>query len=317
MAVYFGYEAVPTTLRGGVLTIGNFDGVHLGHQQLLAQAGLAAESVAVPVVAVTFEPHPMAIVAPHRAPRRLMPLEEKTRCLLRSGAHAVVVLQSTPALLSLEPEEFIRQVIVERLKPYGMVEGRSFGFGRGRRGDMNLLQHLGQQYGFQCHAIDPVQLQMAAGEMVLVSSSLIREQLRKGEVHRAQLCLGRPYALMGVVESGMGRGRALGFPTANLGQVDQLLPAHGVYAGEVELAGIRHLAGVSIGTNPTFKEQKLRIEAFVLDTSGDWVGQPMRINLWRYLRAQVKYDSAEALSRAISEDVQQIRQLARQMGRGG
>ncbi len=326
-----GLEQIPDALRGCVLTIGNFDGVHRGHQQILAQAGLfgtrprsgthsprggpdsprggfePAPPAHQKVVVLTFDPHPLEIVSPGRAPERLMPLEEKVCRLTQAGADAVVVARSEPALLSLEPHEFIETVIERKFKPSHVVEGWSFGFGKGRKGNADVLRDLGARHGFGVFIVEPVRLQVADDETVLVTSSMIRELIRAGQVDRAHLCLGRPYALFGEVATGHGRGSELGYPTANLGQIDQLIPAEGVYAGRAEVCGESYDAAVSIGTTPTFGEGSLQVEAFLLDCSVELYGQPMKLEFLRFLRGQQHFESPEALTKQIEQDVRQVR----------
>lgn len=302
-----GLEQIPDALRGCVLTIGNFDGVHRGQQQILAQAGLIGARTHQKVVVLTFDPHPLEIVSPGRAPERLMPLSEKVSRLAEAGAEAVVVARSEPALLSLEPHEFIEFVIARKFKPSHVVEGWSFGFGKGRKGTPDVLRDLGAQHGFEVFIVEPVRLQVADHETVLVTSSMIRELIRVGQVDRAHLCLGRPYALFGEVATGHGRGSKLGYPTANLGQIDQLIPAEGVYAGKAEVCGGCYDAAISIGTTPTFEEGSLQVEAFLLDCAAELCGQPMKLEFLRFLRGQQRFESPEALTAQIEQDVQQVR----------
>ncbi len=302
-----GLEQVPDALRGCVLTIGNFDGVHREHQQILAQAGLFGARTQRKVVVLTFDPHPLEIVSPGRVPERLMPLSEKVCRLTQAGADAVVVARSESALLSLEPRDFIESVIERKFKPSHVVEGWSFGFGKGRKGTPDVLRDLGAQHGFEVFIVEPVRLQVADDETVLVTSSMIRDLIRAGQVDRAHLCLSRPYALFGKVATGHGRGSKLGYPTANLGQIDQLIPAEGVYAGRAEVCGGTYHAAISIGTTPTFEDSSLQVEAFLLDCSAELRGQPMKLEFLRFLRSQQRFESPEALAAQIEQDVQQVR----------
>jgi len=302
-----GLEQIPDALRGCVLTIGNFDGVHRGHQQILAQAGLFGAGTHQKVVVLTFDPHPLEIVNPGRVPERLMPLSEKISRLTQAGADAVVVARSEPALLSLEPADFIESVIERKFKPSHVVEGWSFGFGKGRKGNADVLRDLGARHGFEVFIVEPVRLQVAHNETVLVTSSMIRELIRAGQVDRARLCLGRPYALFGEVAAGHGRGSELGYPTANLGKIDQLIPAEGVYAGRAEAGGRSYDAAVSIGTTPTFGDGSLQVEAFLLDCDVELYGQPMKLEFLRFLRGQQRFESPKALAEQIERDVRQVR----------
>ncbi len=318
MKFFEGLDQVSDRLHGCILTIGNFDGVHRGHQQILAQAGMFAAPGRGQVVVMTFDPHPLEIVAPDRAPAALMPLDEKIRCLLQAGADTVVVARSEPGLLSREPRDFIDKIIVGKFKPSHVVEGWSFRFGKDRKGTPELLQEAGTRYGFEVFIVEPVNLQVAPGETVLVTSSLVRGLIGEGHVHRAHLCLGRPYALFGEVEKGHARGKELGFPTANLGKVEQLIPAEGVYAGTAEVCGRAYPAAISIGTTPTFQGQGLQVETFLVDCTKQLYGQPMRLAFHRFLRAQRKFDSPQELVQQINQDVEQVRELTDEaVGAGG
>lgn len=307
MKVIHGLEAVQP-MSQSVLTVGNFDGVHRAHQQLLAQANLFAARTGGQVVVLTFEPHPLTIVAPHKAPPRLSLPEEKLRLLGEAGADITVVAKSERGLLGLEAEKFVEEVLVARFHPTHIVEGPSFGFGRGRKGTPELLARVAHRFHCEVHIVEPVRLQIEEGETVMVSSSLIRDLLRNGRVREASMCLGRPYCLVGEVVGGDKRGKGIGFPTANLQVHDQLIPAEGVYAGHALAAdGVRRLAAISIGKTPTFGETELRVEAHILDFDGDLYGQPLRIEFDRWLRRQEKYGSAAALVEQLHKDVASVK----------
>ncbi len=307
MKVIGSLEALDPPLEQSVLTIGNFDGVHRAHQQLLAQAGLFAANTGGPVVVLTFEPHPLSIVTPSKAPKLLSTPGEKLRCLARSGADITVVARSEPGLLSLEPQAFIEEVIWERFHPTHVVEGPSFGFGRSRRGTPELLSRVARRLGCEVHIVEPVTVQIEQGETLLVSSSLIRRLLAEGKVRRAGLCLGRSYTLIGQVAEGAGRGRTLGFPTANLAGIQQLIPADAVYAGRAVVPGGTYPCAISIGSAPTFGGQERQVEAHLLDFTGDLCGKTIRIEFTRRLREQKKFESPEALARQLGEDVEAVR----------
>ena len=307
MKVIHGIEAVDPPLEHSVLTIGNFDGVHRAHQQLLAQAGLFAANTGGPVVVLSFEPHPLSVVRPDIAPSRLCLLEEKLRCLARAGADVTVVARSEPALLGLEAEQFVEQVVRRRFHPTHIVEGPSFGFGKGRKGTAGLLRELAAGFACEVHVVEPVTLQIDEGETMLISSSLIRALVADGKVHRAALCLGRRYALIGQVVSGDRRGVTLGFPTANLEVHDQLIPGDGVYAGLAVFAGQTHLSAISVGNTPTFDGKARLVEAHLLDFTGDIYGQSVRLEFERPIRPQETFQSAEALATQIERDVQSVR----------
>jgi riboflavin kinase/FMN adenylyltransferase len=305
--VYRGLEELEPPLAKSVLTVGNFDGVHRAHQQLLAQAGLFAADQGVPAVAMTFDPHPLAILAPEKVPARLSTLDDKLREFERAETDVAVVLRTTRELLALEARAFVKEVLVNRFHPTHVVEGPSFGFGRGRSGNPEVLRELGKEFGFAVHIIEPMTLVFEGGDPVMVSSSLIRALLREGKVHRAALCLGRPYTVGGPVQSGAKRGRQLGFPTANVHVREQMLPADGVYAGRVRVGEEWHLSAISVGSQPTFADGVYELEAYLLDFAGDLYDREVRVEFQRFLRPQEKYDDIDALIRQMKRDVEDVR----------
>jgi riboflavin kinase/FMN adenylyltransferase len=259
---------------------------------------------------MTFDPHPLSVVAPERAPKTLTPRDEKLRWFEQAGVDVAVIAQSTPDLLSLTAEAFVEQVVVGRFQPRWMVEGSSFGFGRGRKGDVGLLRQLGTRHGFDVHVVEPVRLTVENDEQVLVSSSMIRDLVRRGLVRRAALCLGHPYALISQVVHGAQRGRGLGFPTANLRLVDdQLVPAAAVYAGRACVTEKTYAAAVSIGTNATFGGTTMSVEAHLLDYDGDLYDQTIRVEFLDRVRDQRKFESADALREQLVNDIDTVRSI--------
>ncbi len=314
---------------GVVLTIGNFDGVHLGHRTILEAGRRRADAAGTQLVAMTFEPHPATVLTPDRVPAILTPLEEKIRWLGRGGlADAVVVVASTPEFFGLSAEAFIDDVIVGRFHPIALVEGEAFRFGQHRAGDVDMLRAAGRERGFDVEIVPPVRAPLGGQPDTVVSSSLIRHLLRSGNVDHAAVCLGRPYTLVGRVITGAGRGKPLGFPTANLAVEPQLVPAEGVYAGRAcvvtthppapvgdavaveSVAPSPVAAAVSIGRNPTFDGSSLAVEAHLLDWQGDLYDQTIRIEFLAWLRPQRKFDSPEQLRAQIESDIARIRQAA-------
>ena len=307
MKVIQGLEALQPPRPSCVLTIGNFDGVHRAHQKILACARDLAAPAGSPVVVLTFEPHPLTVVAPERVPPRLSALDDKLRLLAGAGADIAVIARSEPALLKLEAEAFIEEVIHARFHPAHIVEGPTFGFGRGRKGTPQLLARLADRYGWQVHIVEPVRLSIDDGPALLVSSSLIRQLLSEGNVAAAAVGLGRPYCLTGEVITGDRRGRTIGFPTANIAPADQLVPGDGVYAGQAEVRAASHACAISIGQKPTFSGQSRHIEAHLLDFDGDIYGQTIRLEFDRRLRDQRAFESADALVRQLTLDVEDVR----------
>jgi riboflavin kinase/FMN adenylyltransferase len=297
-----GLHSVSDSLHGCVLSIGNFDGVHLGHRRLIARAReLAGEA---PVVALTFDPVPDLVLHPSDTPQRLAPLDMRCRLLRQAGADAVVVARPDVEFLAQTPAQFIDNVIRGSFRPRCLVEGPNFFFGRARAGNLQVLREA----GLCVETVEPVRIDVGAGE-VRVSSTLIRGLLLEGRVADAARCLGRPYAIRGLVVHGRGLGGEVAFPTANLETGDQLVPLSGVYAGRAEVEGSSHVAAISIGTNPTFGTGPVAVEAFLLDGGGDLYGKTITLSLLHRLRAQEKFDDVASLRRQIAEDVENVRQL--------
>jgi len=307
------------SLRGGVVSVGNFDGVHLGHRAIIDTMRAAArEPIGVddpiqarPVVAVTFEPHPLELLRPAAAPKRLTPWGEKVRQLAAAGVDAVVRLTADADLLTLEPEAFVADVLVKYLRPACIVEGPDFGFGRARRGNVELLQSLANLHDYNVRIVHPIETTLPDGVRVRVrvSSTAIRERISLGAVDAAAAMLGRPYALVGTVVHGAGAGRNLGYPTLNLNVGNQAVPGEGVYAGRAEIDEKRYLAAISIGTRATLGGDRLVIEAFLLDVTGDWYGREARVELHARLRDQRRFADQAALVAQIGHDVAAVRRI--------
>ncbi len=255
--------------KGGALCIGNFDGVHIGHKQLLAETRKLAKSVGGPAVVLTLEPHPMRLLNPAKMPEPICRTEDKLSWLDRAGADIVIVEPSRPEILQLEPQEFLDKLLLKHIAPKWIVEGQSFRFGINRSGDVNLLRELGADRNFQVRVLAPVRADLGRDGEFTVSSSLIRELLRGGLVAQAAQCLGRGHLITGVVSRGSGRGRKLGLPTANLEQIEQLTPGEGVYAGRGWLGKRCYPAAISVGTAITFDHGERLVEAILLGLDED------------------------------------------------
>lgn len=310
MKVLHSLEAVDPPLAQSILTIGNFDGVHRAHQQIIAQAGLYAANTGGPVVVLTFAPHPMRIIAPERAPATLQTQDEKTACLGQAGADVVVIARSEPSLFGIPAAQFVDEVIRRRFHPTHIVEGPSFGFGRGRQGTPEMLMELAATFGCKVHIVEPVNVELDDGRSQMVSSSLIRKLIREGKVHCAALCLGRPFTLSGKVVEGDRRGRSIGFPTLNLEVPEEMiLPGDGVYAGQTVVDDRRLMCAISIGVRPTFGTCAHALEVHLIDFDGDLYGSTVGITFDHRLRAQKAFDSAASLRAQLERDVTAIRQL--------
>jgi riboflavin kinase/FMN adenylyltransferase len=306
VAIWREYEgaAVAPSERPTLVTIGNFDGVHRGHQAVLAQC--RAHHDELPIVAVTFDPHPLAVIAPEHAPRRLTTLQRRVELLRAHGADEVRVLAFDAEMAGWSPEEFVVRVIVEQLHADLVVVGDNFRFGHKAAGDVAFLKSAGAAHGFDVEGLAIV----SDGEAL--SSTRVRELVAAGEVVGAAEVLGRRHEVSGVVRRGDQRGRELGFPTANV-PVDEsyAVPPDGVYAGWVVRADGEPLAAaISVGTNPTFEGVERRVESYVLDrTDLDLYDEAIRIEFVDRLRGMVKYEGVDALIDQMHTDVEQTRRL--------
>ncbi len=303
---------VPGDWGASVVTIGEFDGVHRGHQRIVSGAREAAAELGLPVVVVTFDPHPDEVVRPGSHPPLLCTARRRLQLLAGLGVDAVCVIPFTLEFSRLDPDEFVRTVLADRLHAARVVVGENFRFGHKAAGDVPLLAELGEKYEF---AVTGVPLLTEDG--VTVSSTSIRALLGDGAVAAAAALLGRPHTVEGVVVRGNQRGRALGFPTANLETPPQTaIPADGIYAGwlaELDGAGLqtrRWPAAISVGTNPTFGDQDRTVEAHALDRDDlDLYGTHVAVDFVARLRATVKFDSVEALVRQMHIDIGDARRL--------
>ena len=298
--------AFPAALREGVLCIGNFDGVHLGHAQMLATGRQLAAAQGRPFIIMTFEPHPLTVLKPQSPRPPLTTLAQRLERLENFSPAAILLLTPTPAFLALTPEDFLRSIVQDRLAARTVVEGKNFTFGRAARGNVDTLRQAGLMLGWQTVQVPTVQGVLGNQSAVDISSSLIRWLVTAGRVMDAARLLGRPYALRGRVVRGAGRGRQLGFPTVNL-QVEQRMPGAGVYAGRIQLGHQSFAAAVSVGANPTFGGSTVTVEAFILDYHGDLYEQTVELEVSRWLRDQRAYAHPEALRRRIAADVQMVR----------
>ena len=288
----------------GCVAIGNFDGVHRGHAVMLAALRDLAAEQGGQAVAVTFDPHPIAVLRPEYTPPILTTVEDRIELLHAAGADSVIVLPVTKMLLEMTAEQFFHAVIVDTFHAKGIVEGPNFRFGRDRNGDTAMLQGFCERVSVPCRIVSPVEFN---GQ--LISSSRIRELLCNRALRQAVELLGHPYRMSGIVRRGAGRGAGLGFPTANLAEVATLLPAHGVYAGHTTLDGKRYPVAVSIGPNPTFGEHREKVECHIDGFHGDLYDKVLKVDLLSEIRPLQSFDSIERLVQQIREDVETTRSM--------
>lgn len=292
--------------RGTVATVGTFDGVHLGHWAVLQEIRARAEVTGRRSVLVTFDPHPLRIVRPEHAPPLLTTPTEKKEILAESGLDWAVFIGFTEALSRYEPRRFVEEILVGRLGVEELVIGYDHGFGKDRSGDAETLRTIGAEMGFAVDVVPPVD---QAGDAV--SSTRIRQAVGAGRMEEAHACLGRPYALRGIVVRGDRRGRELGFPTANLrvGQADKLIPPPGIYAVRGVLRSGTFDGALHLGPRPTFQGSPPTIELHLLDFDRDVYGEEVRVDFVRYLREVRPFSSVAALVEQMREDVSEARRV--------
>ncbi|MDP9173646.1 MAG: riboflavin biosynthesis protein RibF [Planctomycetota bacterium] len=309
MRVLHGLEGLSQLPGQCVLTIGNLDGVHLGHRALLRTARDIADGGGISGMAVvTFEPHPLTVLRPQQAPPRLTPPAIKQPLIESAGADNLVILPPEPGVLGLTAERFWT-ILRDEVKAAHLVEGSAFRFGKGAAGNVQKLREWARDSPVKLTVVTSVQVPLMDLQLAPVSSSLIRFLLGVGRVRDAAICLGRPYALRGRVTKGAARGRQLGFPTANLDCGDQMIPAEAVYAGRCEIAGILYPAAISIGSNPTFGDDGLQVEAYLVGFAGDLYGQTISLELLDWLREQRKFAGVKLLVAQIERDVELAKAL--------
>jgi len=301
-------RTVDAALRGGVTSIGNFDGVHRGHAQLLHQTRQLAEELGGPSIACLFDPHPIALLRPHAAPKRLTTVQERADRMRPIGIDFLLVCQTTHALLELSAETFFDALIVDNLACRGMVEGENFYFGKDRRGDVTMLRQLCARHDITFRIAE---MESAGGTMI--SSTRIRDALDRGDVSEAAQMMGHPHRITGRVVRGDGRGRTIGFPTANVRQIEVVIPAAGVYAAiariqNEQLQDEHRMAAVHVGQSPTFDSgQADQIEVHLIDFKGDLYGETLSVDLIRRVRGVVRFDSPDALATQLTRDILAVR----------
>jgi riboflavin kinase/FMN adenylyltransferase len=289
-----------STKRDMLLTIGVFDGVHLGHRYLISQLKELAQKQGLVSGVVTFRQHPQEVLAPQTRLPFLTDLDQRTRLLKNEGVETVIVLSFTPELASFSPRQFLG-LLKKYLRMRGLVIGPDFALGQSREGNTDTLRRLGQEMGFSVTVVPPV---IINGEVV--SSTAIRKALALGDMKRVQSLTGRPFRLQGRVTAGARRGTGLGFPTANLAlSPKQALPAEGVYVSQAYIDSQAHPAMTNIGQRPTFGESQRVVEVYLLDYHGDLYGQELAVDIIERLRDEIKFDSPEQLKKQIAKDVKQ------------
>jgi riboflavin kinase/FMN adenylyltransferase len=329
-------DALPAAARGGAVAIGNFDGVHQGHLAIVRQLLQRAATVGGPAIVFTFDPHPVRLLRPEQCPPPLTWTERKAELLAAQGVDWIVAYPTDEALLQLSPADFFQRIVRDALSAKALVEGPNFYFGHNRQGNVERLGQLASAAGISLDVVPPVEWRGA-----VVSSSRVRDLISRGDIGQANELLSAPYRIRGMVTHGAGRGAKIGFPTANLGAIDTLLPAEGVYAGRARLAeaslaaasfAAASFAGanlspasrvvldpgypswpaaINLGPSPTFGDPTSRVEIHIVGLDEPLYGQPLEVDFWERLRDIRPFDSPAALVEQLTYDVEQVKKIYR------
>ncbi len=299
-------DTIPEKLRGAIIALGNFDGFHLGHQQVVAEAVQWARAEGRPAIVATFDPHPVRHFAPHVPPFRLTMLDQREELFAAAGADAMLVFTFDDELAAMEAQDFVAKLLADHLGAAGVVTGEDFTFGKARGGNVDVLREVGATCGVEARQVGPV---MEAGQVV--SSSRIRDALKAGECEVATRLLTRPFAIRGTVIDGDKRGREIGYPTANMEFGHYLRPRFGIYAvtGRILATGQELQGAANVGVRPMFDPPKELLEPYFFDFAGDLYGQEIEVALHHFLRPEVKFGSLDALVAQMEKDCEEARNL--------
>jgi riboflavin kinase/FMN adenylyltransferase len=294
---------IPERFPSPVITIGNYDGMHIGHRKIIERVKAHATRVGGTSMLMTFNPHPLHLLRPDKELAAIVPLEEKKRLVAETGIDVLFVLPFTREFSQLSPETFVSHILVEKLGVKGVVIGYDFKFGSKGMGNIPLLETLGHSHGFFVEVVEAITLE---GEKI--GSNRVRRLVSEGDVTKAAGLLGRPYEIEGTVVRGAQRGGAIGYPTINLETDYSLIPANGVYVTQVEVHGRRHGAVTNIGYDPTFTDERIRtIETFILDFDGTLYGEKVKLHFLKRLRDEIKFSGVDELKARIAGDVESAR----------
>jgi riboflavin kinase/FMN adenylyltransferase len=313
MEIILGIDHFTRPLTNPVVTLGNFDGVHLGHQKIFERVKKEALRIHAEAVVITFEPHPLKILSPTKCPPLLTPFRKKMMLIEKSGIETVLCIEFSLAFSRMTPFEFIKNILVEKVNAKKVIVGCNYHFGKEHKGDVQTLQDGGKLFNFQVEGMEPLKI-----GHTIVSSSKIRELIKGGTVEEAAKLLGRNYPIIGRVVRGFKRGHTLGFPTANLGISEELYPKAGVYAVEVEWNHQVFSGLANVGYNPTFSPAQrngsegkpFSVEVHILDFNEDIYDEELQVNFKTRIRGEIRFDSASQLIEQIEKDIQWARENA-------
>ncbi|MGC9967907.1 MAG: bifunctional riboflavin kinase/FAD synthetase [Syntrophobacteraceae bacterium] len=308
MQVFRGIETVQNKFKNPAITIGNFDGVHMGHQALFRRVKQWAEELNGESIVVTFDPHPLEVLFPEKAPSFITSHRQKLDLIASCGIDATIVIPFDHEFSRMSAREFVEVILVEKIGTRAIVVGHDYLFGHSREGDIPFLRQLGEQYGFKVEIVTAIRMNSTP-----VSSTSIRQMIASGNVREANKLLGRPFEVSGTVIEGRKRGVGLGFPTANIRMPAMASPRTGVYAVEAEVDGKRYGGAANLGYNPTFGDSELSLEAHLFDFNQDIYGKPITIRFIDRLRDEKRFSGPEELSAQIKKDVETARRVLAQM----
>ena len=304
MDIIVGIENIRRKFRNPVLTLGIFDGVHLGHQRIFKDLKDEARKIDGETIIFTFDPHPLQVLAPQRCPPFITPFKKKLMLVERYGIDLVIVATFNLGLANITPEAFVKQILVDKIGAKKILVGYNYYFGKDRKGDVEMLVRLGEEFGFEVKVIEAMKV-----NDIPVSSSKIRELIQDGQMEQAAQLLGRNYRLIGKVIWGADRGKQLGFPTANLEILDGLYPKTGIYAVEVIMGNKTYLGVANVGYKPTFGENPLSVEVHILDFSRDIHGEEIQLVFFERIRNEKAFENPDSLARQIRKDINAARKI--------
>ncbi len=304
MDIIIGIENIRRKFRNPVLTLGNFDGVHLGHQRIFEELKEEARKIDGEAIVFTFDPHPLQILAPQRCPPLITPFKKKLMLMERSGIDVLIVATFDLSLANIMPEAFVKQILVDEIGAKKILVGYNYYFGKDRKGNVEMLIRLGEKFGFEVKVIEAMKV-----NEIPVSSSKIREFIQDGKMAEAAQLLGRNYLLIGKVIWGADRGKQLGFPTANLEILNGLYPKTGVYAVEVIMGDKTYPGVADVGYNPTFGQNPLSVEVHILNFSRDIYGEEIQLIFLERIRDEKAFENPDSLARQIRKDIAVARKI--------
>jgi riboflavin kinase/FMN adenylyltransferase len=299
MEIIFGIDQIKKPFINPVITLGNFDGVHLGHQRIFERLKVEASKIRGEAIVITFEPHPLKILSPKRCPPLITPFKKKSLLIEKTGIEKILCIEFSLAFAEISPTEFIRDILVEKVNAKRIIVGYNYHFGKGKSGDVEILKKTCKDFSIGVEVVEALTI-----DHMIVSSSKIRELIQEGEVEKASKLLGRDYPVIGRVVKGAKRGYALGFPTANLEISEELYPKIGVYAVEVIWRDQSFKGLADVGYNPTFNTKTFSLEVHILNFNHEIYGDEIQINFKKRIRDEIRFDSPSHLIDQIQKDIQ-------------